>query len=768
MTVVVEGNDTRPPNAHRDEFVVDQDSPGAELDVLANDEDLDGDDLFLQSAQTNYGGVAVNDNKLRFVPDEGFAGDVIIHYLVADPSGETDTAQVLLSVEDNSSVNDPTIDPPEDISIIASGRLTKVELGSAIAMDMNGNMIPVELLNARRSYPPGAHNVFWKATDKEGRVVIASQKVNIYPLVSITKGQLVEEGSEAVIEVTLNGLSPAYPIVIPYTVHSEATAGIDFELTDGEIRINEGTKTELRFATYRDDILEGPEDILIVLGDTPYKTNEFIHKATIVETNIKPRISLLTTQDNEPRFLIERTGDEVTVTATISDGNKSDSHIIEWLPGDGITRTNDQADLDFTFAVLDMTAGIYQMGAKVTDNGAGILSAQTEIYIELVDELPTLGSGDTDGDLLSDVAEGYADDDADHIPNYLDPISDCNLIPEQANTVEHFLIEGQSGGCLRRGPYTTAGQSNGVMIDDSQSPLPADADTNNVGGLFDFVVFDIKDDSGTYSIVIPQRQPVPQDAIYRKYSPDKGWYTFVQDDNNSLWSTPGSAGICPPPKDDAWVSGLHVGDWCVQITIEDGGANDDDGLVNNTISDPGGISVYNSSNNFPVALDDLGELSWNSTAHFEVLSNDTDADDDSLEVINAQAELGSVEVDNGMTLRYTALENFVGEDRVNYSISDGHGGIATAILRLTVKGNNAPDANNDTASTTNNLAITINALSNDTDEDGDALTITEASADFGTVTITGNKLLYTPKAAFEGTVTVTYAIEDSAGATDEA
>ena len=69
------------------------------------------------------------------------------------------------------------------------------------------------------------------------------------------------------------------------------------------------------------------------------------------------------------------------------------------------------------------------------------------------------------------------------------------------------------------------------------------------------------------------------------------WTSFVVDANNQLHSAPGSAGYCPPPGDTQWTSGLTAGNHCVQLTLEDGGPNDADGLVNASIVDPGAVSV---------------------------------------------------------------------------------------------------------------------------------------------------------------------------------
>ena len=78
--------------------------------------------------------------------------------------------------------------------------------------------------------------------------------------------------------------------------------------------------------------------------------------------------------------------------------------------------------------------------------------------------------------------------------------------------------------------------------------------------------------------------------LFRSLSLNK-WQTFFEDNDNRLASAPGAEGFCPPTTSDEYRPGLHTGDWCVRLTIKDGGVNDTDGAVNGSISDPGGVGV---------------------------------------------------------------------------------------------------------------------------------------------------------------------------------
>jgi pectin methylesterase-like acyl-CoA thioesterase len=75
--------------------------------------------------------------------------------------------------------------------------------------------------------------------------------------------------------------------------------------------------------------------------------------------------------------------------------------------------------------------------------------------------------------------------------------------------------------------------------------------------------------------------------------------------------------------------------------------------------------------------------------------------------------------------------------------------------------NVAPAANADSAVTDEDNAVTIDAVANDTDENGDILTLSAVgNAAQGTVDIVGNAAVYTPSSNFNGTDSFTYTVSD--------
>ena len=81
--------------------------------------------------------------------------------------------------------------------------------------------------------------------------------------------------------------------------------------------------------------------------------------------------------------------------------------------------------------------------------------------------------------------------------------------------------------------------------------------------------------------------------------------------------------------------------------------------------------------------------------------------------------------------------------------------------------NTAPEAQDDQATTTANTPVTIDVLANDTDADGDMLTVVAVSqGTHGAVSIqAAQSVQYTPDAGFQGSDRFTYTLSDSRGET---
>ena len=126
----------------------------------------------------------------------------------------------------------------------------------------------------------------------------------------------------------------------------------------------------------------------------------------------------------------------------------------------------------------------------------------------------------------------------------------------------------------------------------------------------------------------------------------------------------------------------------------------------------------------------------------------------------------------GNDVRYVPDANAFGRDTFAYAVSDGHGATDTATVSITITPvNDAPVANNDSATVMDGPAVTIPVMANDNDVDADSLRIsTVTQGTRGTVAITGGGtgLTYDPSPLAAGSDTFTYTIHDGHGRTDVA
>ncbi|AYO15175.1 tandem-95 repeat protein [Vibrio owensii] len=167
----------------------------------------------------------------------------------------------------------------------------------------------------------------------------------------------------------------------------------------------------------------------------------------------------------------------------------------------------------------------------------------------------------------------------------------------------------------------------------------------------------------------------------------------------------------------------------------------------------------------PVAEDDNIQTDEDVSITIDVLVNDDDEDSDSLTIDSATVpeEQGTVAIVDG-ELVFTPAEDFNGEATITYVVTDGEL-TDEATVSVTVNPvNDAPIANNDSTTTDEDTPVTIDVLPNDTDVDGDTLTIVNASvpAEQGTVEIVDGKLVFTPAENFNGDATISYTVSDGA------
>ncbi len=534
----------------------------------------------------------------------------------------------------------PVMSAPTDVTVDARGLFTPVtvrkllgladsvsddEVAAALRARSSDNIdgsaccsVTIDgLSHGQLLLAPGSHKVIYRTTDHKGNIGTVSQLVRVRPLVSMSKDQLAVPGQTLSFRIILNGPAPDYPFTVPYVIDNSTTLPADqYSLQAGSVTFTSG-QTALRVPVTlgNDAAASGDQTLVVRLDDRTTDEQDLaagydpaapdIHdinagaKSSLVMTvtpgNVAPEVNLSLHQDGISTMEVAVGGGPVTLDAEVQDANVGDTHTFDWSGSDStlIDSDGNASDRHLVFDPTGLNEGLHLAQVTVTDSQGA--SAVRKMYFRVVTALPELSAdADTDGDGLSDLQEGMTDSDGDGIVDYLDNLSALNLLPEALATTEAFVMECEPGVLCRLGQYALLNGSSGSRLLESELALLTDSHQDGrftpVGGLFDFEIADLPIAGQSVKVVIPLNEVIPANAVYRKYQ-DGQWRTFVEDDNNQLHSAPGSLGYCPPPGDAQWTPGLTAGDYCVQLTLEDGGPNDADGVVNANVEDPGAVSV---------------------------------------------------------------------------------------------------------------------------------------------------------------------------------
>ena len=154
-----------------------------------------------------------------------------------------------------------------------------------------------------------------------------------------------------------------------------------------------------------------------------------------------------------------------------------------------------------------------------------------------------------------------------------------------------------------------------------------------------------------------------------------------------------------------------------------------------------------------------------------VMAAATDPDGDALTFAVVSGPTKGALSGVGPNWTYTPGPNAWGTDSFTFKANDGMTDSNAATVTITITAvNDAPDAIDDTATTTRDRAVVIPVLANDRDVDGDPLTVTalRQPANGSVVLLADGGVRYTPKRKYKGGDAFTYTVSDGKGGTDTA
>jgi len=214
----------------------------------------------------------------------------------------------------------------------------------------------------------------------------------------------------------------------------------------------------------------------------------------------------------------------------------------------------------------------------------------------------------------------------------------------------------------------------------------------------------------------------------------------------------GTLGPFPLPSNavvgmQVWFQGVQLDIWATPIYS-----------VTNMVP----ITVQNIPNNPPTAVDDSVSTRESVAVTIDVMANDSDIDGDGISLFSVSTPANGIAIINGGVIDYTPNTLFFGVDTFTYQLQDAPGDQDTATVTVTVTANNPPLAVDDNASVVENLVVLIDVLANDSDPDGDTISLVSLTAPTnGSAVIVNGQIEYTPQASYIGADTFTYTIEDS-------
>lgn len=231
-----------------------------------------------------------------------------------------------------------------------------------------------------------------------------------------------------------------------------------------------------------------------------------------------------------------------------------------------------------------------------------------------------------------------------------------------------------------------------------------------------------------------------------------------QADNSTLTTTSWDSG--------GWQIAAPAGTYT--ITFSGGGLEADIELVATLAGENVKVDAYTTGPFPPIARDDAAEGQEDAPLRIDVLANDFDREGGALQVdLNSltDAANGTVSLNSDGTLTYTPKADFFGSDSFAYTVIDPDGLTATASVSVVIQNvEDAPVAQDDAFTLTEDSTMSFALLANDIDADSDTLAIVPESLGTsanGSVTLNADgSVSYTPTADFFGTDEFVYRVTD--------
>ncbi len=701
------------------------------INVLANDTDADNDTLSINKITTSptHGTAQISSGEIKYTPNANYNGSDSFTYEVRDSSKATDTATVnvtVTSVEDAPVAEDDTATTNEDTAVTINV-LSNDSDGDGdtltIASVSNPSSGTAQISSGKIEYTPDAD---WSGSDSFTYSINDGNKGTDSATVSVTVNS-VNDAPVATNDTATTNEDTAVTINVldnDTDADDNDTLSIDSVTSPshGTAQISKGKVKYTPNANYN-----GSDDFTYTVSDGNGGTATGTVNVTVTSVNDAPVAANDTATTNE----------DTAVTINVL-SNDSDSDGGTLSVASVANPSNGTAQISSSKVVYTPDAnwhGSESFNYGISDGQGGTATATVTVTVTSVNDTP-VATNDTattneDTSVTIDVLENDTDADKDSLS--IDSVTSPSNGTAQISSGE---IE-----------YTPTGDYNGS---DAFTYTVSDGNGGTATGTVNVTVTSVNDapvaandaattneDTSVTIAVLANDSDVDGDTltISSVSNPTNG---TAQISNNKVQYTPNAN---------------HHGTDQFSYTTSDGKGGTAAATVSVTVT---------SVNDSPVAANDTATTNEDASVTINVLANDTDVDDKTLSVSSVTSPSnGTAQISSGK-VKYTPNANHHGTDQFTYVVSDGNGGTDTATVNITVTSvNDAPVAANDTATTNEDSSVTITVLGNDSDVDGDTLSVASVSSPKnGTAQVSNNKVEYTPDANYHGNDSFTYGISD--------
>ncbi|NAZ95326.1 Ig-like domain-containing protein, partial [Vibrio toranzoniae] len=562
----------------------------------------------------------------------------------------------------------------------------------------------------------GANTIIVRQTDAAGNVSDPTE-------LTFTLDTQADKGVVTVDDITFDDIISSSESESDIFVVGTATGG---DISEGDV-----VSAVINGTTYETTVQSGGFWFVTVAGSDLVADTSF--DVTVSSTDTAGN-SVVTTGTSE------HTVDSSDLIVNIDvDPITSDSIVNSDEAGGNLTVTGSVTGQDFDSGTVTLTINGIQYTGTVENGsysievlGSDLASdpdAVVDASVSVSNSLGQTGSATT--------TEAYLVDTTSTATISIDTITDDNVLNE-TEVDTYIVIAGSVGGDAQEGDTVTVSiggsEFSTVVGSDNTWSLTVAGSVLAVSDSVSASVTGADDSGNTYSATTEQEYEVDTAADAGTVTVDDITADDVINKAESgqtitVTGTATGGDISEDDKVTMTINGTDYettvdadGNWAVDVAGSDL-ATDTEFEVVVTSTDSAGNSVQSKavSNHSvaPIAVDDIASgMEDAGPIIIDVLINDSDADGDSLYIINATvpSEQGTVDIVDGK-LEFTPANNFNGEATISYTISDGTS-TDNADVVVTITGtNDAPVAKDATDTTEENTVLTGNVPAA-TDVDG--------------------------------------------------